>query len=192
MTICDGTPVPAWEQEVTRPEPAPPGTRGEVQMGAMPSRAQSEFYKGLLPIELRDEAPIVFTADLKNDRFANGQPSASEESSRPLARLLIPFCIGVTATLTWQSYNDAAKQIIARGYPGYPLTPGFQHVPRWQFSVKATPNAGAPGRGLAASRCRSTSAGGSAPSAHRSPAGAALACRRSPSPRAGPPEPRTS
>src|SRR6266446_4486413 len=119
-------------------------------MGAMPSRAQSEFYKGLLPIELADEAPTVFTADLKNDRFATGQPSASEETSRPLARFLIPFCIGVTATLTWQSYSAAAKQIIARGNPGYPLIPGFQHVPRWQFSVKATPNAGAPGRGLAA------------------------------------------
>ncbi len=51
-------------------------------MGAMPSRAQSEFYKGLLPIELADEAPTVFTADLKNDRFATGQPSASEETSR--------------------------------------------------------------------------------------------------------------
>ena len=51
-------------------------------MGAMPSRAQSEFYKGLMPIKLADEAPTVFTADLKNDRFANGQPSASEETSR--------------------------------------------------------------------------------------------------------------
>ncbi len=104
----------------------------------------------MLPIELADEAPTVFTADLKNDRFATGQPLASEETSRPLARFLIPFCIGVTATLTWQSYSAAAKQIIARGNPGYPLIPGFQHVPRWQFSVKATPNAGAPGRGLAA------------------------------------------
>src|SRR5260370_6690407 len=169
MTICDGTPVPAWEQEVTRPEPAPPGTRGEVQMGAMPSRAQSEFYKGLLPIELADEAPTVFTADLKNDRFATGQPSASEETSRPLARFLIPFCIGVTATLTWQSYSAAAKQIIARGYPRYPVTPAFQHVPRWQLSVRAPPIADAPGWGLAASRCRSTSPGGSAPPAHRCP-----------------------
>jgi hypothetical protein len=86
-------------------------------MGAMPSRAQSEFYKGLLPIELLVEPPAVITANLKNDRFANGQPSASEENSRPLARFLIPFCIGVAATLTWQSYNDAARQIIASWSP---------------------------------------------------------------------------
>ncbi len=102
-------------------------------MGAMPSRAQSEFYKGLLPIELADEAPTVFTADLKNDRFATGQPSASEETSRPLARFLIPFCIGVTATLTWQSYSDAAKQITARWSPQLdwlaPQAPVAQTVP---------------------------------------------------------------
>ena len=86
-------------------------------MGAMPSRAQSEFYKGLLPIELSDEAPAVFAADLKNDRFANRRPPDGEEISRPLARVLVPFCIGVAATLTWQSYSDAARQIIANWSP---------------------------------------------------------------------------
>jgi len=99
----------------------------------MPSRAQSEFYKGLLPVELPDEAPAVFAADLKNDRFANGQPSTSEENSRPLARVLIPFSIGVAATLTWQSYSDAAKQIITRWSPqlGWlaPQSPVAQTVP---------------------------------------------------------------
>jgi hypothetical protein len=102
-------------------------------MGAMPSHAQSEFYKGLLPIEPSVETPTVFTADLKNDRFANGQPSASEETSRPLARVLIPFCIGVAATLTWQSYSDAARQIFATWSPqlGWlaPQAPVAQTVP---------------------------------------------------------------
>jgi hypothetical protein len=86
-------------------------------MGAMPSRAQSESYKGLLPIELSVEAPTVFAADLRSERFANEQPSDRQENSRPFARFLIPFCIGVTATLTWQSYSDAAKQIIAGWSP---------------------------------------------------------------------------
>jgi hypothetical protein len=86
-------------------------------MGAIPSRAQSEFYKGLLPIELTADAPAVFTADVKNDRFAGGQPSPSEETSRPLSSILISFCIGVAATLTWQSYSDAARQIIATWSP---------------------------------------------------------------------------
>jgi hypothetical protein len=86
-------------------------------MGAMPSRAQSEFYKGLLPIELSAETPAVFTADLKSDRFADGQPSPSEETSRPHSSTLISFCIGVAATLMWQSYSDAARQIIATWSP---------------------------------------------------------------------------
>jgi hypothetical protein len=102
-------------------------------MGAMPSRAQSALYKGLLPIELSVDAPAVFTADLKNDRFANEQRSANEETSRAFAHVLIPFCIGVAATLTWQSYSDAARQIIARWSPqlGWlaPQAPVAQTVP---------------------------------------------------------------
>jgi hypothetical protein len=86
-------------------------------MGAIPSRAQSELYKGLLPIELTADAPAVFTADLKNDRFTDGQPSPNEETSRPLSSILISFCIGVAATLTWQSYSDATRQIIATWSP---------------------------------------------------------------------------
>jgi len=32
-------------------------------------------------------------------------------------RFLITFCLGVVATLAWQSYGDAARQIIADSYP---------------------------------------------------------------------------
>jgi hypothetical protein len=102
-------------------------------MGAMPSRAQSEFYKGLLPVEPSVETPTVFIADLKNDRFANEQPSGSEETSRPLTRVLIPFCVGVAVTLTWQSYSDATRQIIAKWSPQFgwlaPQAPVAQTVP---------------------------------------------------------------
>src|SRR5258708_29321921 len=102
-------------------------------MGAMPSRAQSESYKGLLPIELSVEAPTVFTANLRSERFANEQPSGRQENSRPFARSLVTFCIGVAATLTWESYNDAAKQIIARWSPQLgslaPQAPVAQTVP---------------------------------------------------------------
>src|SRR6267154_24916 len=100
-------------------------------MGAMPSRAQSESYKGLLPIELSVEAPTVFTADLRSERFANEQPC--QENSRPFARSLITFCIGVAAALTWQSYNDAAKKIIAGWSPQFawlaPQAPVARTVP---------------------------------------------------------------
>jgi hypothetical protein len=34
-----------------------------------------------------------------------------------LTRILITICVGVGAILAWQSYRDAAKQIIAKWYP---------------------------------------------------------------------------
>jgi len=46
-----------------------------------------------------------------------------------LVRFLITFCIGVAATLAWQSYGDAAREMIANSYPqlGW-LTPQAEPV----------------------------------------------------------------
>jgi len=82
-------------------------------MNATPSPAQFKRYAGLLPVEQSAEAPAVCTAELKNDGFPNGHPSYGKRASRPLAHFLITFYIGVAATLAWQSYSDAARQIIA-------------------------------------------------------------------------------
>jgi hypothetical protein len=87
-------------------------------------------YAGLLPIEPADDffRPIDLKPepiDLKPERidlkpedvpFPNGQPSARNRPRR-FARLLIAFCTGVAVTLLWQSYGDAAKEIIASSYP---------------------------------------------------------------------------
>jgi len=35
----------------------------------------------------------------------------------PMMRFLITFCIGVFATLAWQSYGDMARERIANSYP---------------------------------------------------------------------------
>ncbi len=45
------------------------------------------------------------------------QPSLGKRATRTLARYLITFCIGVAATLAWQSYGDAAREIIANSSP---------------------------------------------------------------------------
>jgi hypothetical protein len=45
------------------------------------------------------------------------RPSFRKRASRSLARFLIAFCIGVVATLAWQSYGDAARDMIARSTP---------------------------------------------------------------------------
>src|SRR6266481_3452231 len=87
-------------------------------MSAMTSPAQSEFYAGLLPVEPSlDEPPPVRPPVLENERLPNGQPSLRKRASRALSRFLITFCIGVAATLAWQSYGDAAREMIANSYP---------------------------------------------------------------------------
>jgi len=56
-------------------------------------------------------------ADLKNDQFPSKRPSLGKRASRALARFLITFCIGVAATLAWQSYGSAAREMIASSSP---------------------------------------------------------------------------
>ena len=45
------------------------------------------------------------------------QPSLDKRASGGFARFLIIFCIGVAATLVWQSYGDAAREMIASSSP---------------------------------------------------------------------------
>src|SRR6266566_3898978 len=52
-------------------------------------------------------------ANLKDDRLPSKRPSPGKRASRALARFLITFCIGVAAILAWQSYGDAAREMIA-------------------------------------------------------------------------------
>jgi hypothetical protein len=77
----------------------------------------STQYQGLLPVEPIDEPPPVRPTTLENDPFPNGRSSFRKRASRPLFRFLITFCIGVAATLVWQSHGDAARRMIANSYP---------------------------------------------------------------------------
>ena len=46
-----------------------------------------------------------------------GSRRSAKRASRGLSRFLMTFCLGVAATLGWQSYGDAARQMIASSYP---------------------------------------------------------------------------
>ncbi|MBO0758388.1 MAG: hypothetical protein J2P54_21265 [Bradyrhizobiaceae bacterium] len=83
-------------------------------MSTIRGSANSDLYEVLLPFEPSEEPPPVRpTIIIENDP----QPSFRKRASRALFRFLIVFCIGVAATLTWQSYGDAARQMIANSYP---------------------------------------------------------------------------
>jgi len=82
-------------------------------MNAMSSPAQSEFYAGVSPVE----APAASPADVNNDRSPNGRRPPRKRASRTLSSLPIAFCVGVAATLAWQSYGDTAREMIANAHP---------------------------------------------------------------------------
>src|SRR5260370_842766 len=70
--------------------------------GVLMSSMRSEFSENLLAAEPYVERPML-----------------RRRRSRTLARVLITFCAGVATTLAWQSYGDAARQIIANSYPHF-------------------------------------------------------------------------
>ena len=59
------------------------------------------------------EEPVDSSFPLANDDL----PSDRLPLGKRLSRFLIPFCIGVAATLAWQSYGDTAREMIAGWSP---------------------------------------------------------------------------
>src|SRR5713226_9372130 len=86
-------------------------------MSALPSPTQSESSADSMPANPSVEAPAVRAADLKKDLFPNGRSAHGKRVLLALVRFLIMFCIGVAATLAWQSYGAAARERIASSYP---------------------------------------------------------------------------
>src|SRR5262249_54227528 len=87
-------------------------------MSSKLSHSRSDVATSLRgPEPLRDETP--HWADSKNDNFPSIRPSRRKRASRALARFLITLCIGVGGTLAWQSYGDAAREMIAKSSPQF-------------------------------------------------------------------------
>jgi hypothetical protein len=81
----------------------------------MPSPAQSEISRSTLPVKKLVEVVAIDPANLKIDQ---PQGERSRLGKRALLALaLITFCIGVAATLAWQSRGDAARKAIASVFP---------------------------------------------------------------------------
>ncbi len=75
------------------------------------SSTQSEFPEDRWATEPPIQARIRPT-----DRRIK-QPLLDKRASGGFARFLIIFCIGVAATLVWQSYGDVAREMIADSSP---------------------------------------------------------------------------
>ena len=85
---------------------------------------------------MKGNVPMTATASLTQSEFSVGKPindsPARGPASRGFARYMLAICIGVAATLAWQSYGQAAKQIIATTAPGLGWSPeAKQTIASW-------------------------------------------------------------
>src|SRR5580700_1608819 len=78
--------------------------------------AGSDFAAGPRVTEPSLDATLR-PAGVNNDPLPTGRPSLGRRTSRSLTRFLATACVGVAATLAWQSYGDAARQMIASAAP---------------------------------------------------------------------------
>ena len=62
------------------------------------------------------------------DRLVAIENEMKRRGSRGFVRYLVAICIGVAATLAWQSYGDAAKQIIATRAPELGWSPDAKQM----------------------------------------------------------------
>src|SRR5215470_1901719 len=68
----------------------------------------------------RREISMSYTRSAFPEDLLAGEPSVQRPALRKrgsLTRVLFTFFVGVGAALAWQSYGDAARQIIANSYP---------------------------------------------------------------------------
>ena len=86
---------------------------------------------------MKGNVPMTATASLTQSEFSvgkpiNDSPARAKPASRGFARYMLAICIGVAATLAWQFYGQAAKQIIATTAPGLGWSPeAKQTIASW-------------------------------------------------------------
>jgi hypothetical protein len=84
---------------------------GNVLMTATASPTQSEFFV---------------------EKAITDSPASARSALRGFARYMLAICIGVAATLAWQSYGQATKQIIATTVPELGWSPeAKQTIASW-------------------------------------------------------------
>ena len=99
-------------------------SNGHAASNRRPARAGSDFSAGPRVTE-PSLGPALRAADMTNDPSPGVPPSLGRQTSRRLVRFLMAACFGVAATLAWQSYGDAAREMIATSAPqlGWLLLP---------------------------------------------------------------------
>jgi hypothetical protein len=90
-----------------------PGKRESTPMVSMVSPRQHEHADDLLVVDSPPLRERLGETGFADSRLLAARPSFVKRAARAFIRYLIACCVGVAATLAWQSYGDAAKQTIA-------------------------------------------------------------------------------
>jgi len=93
-------------------EPWRPSSDGHQSATGEPRQVPATKLADLDPQIRPVDSAEVRSADSKNKR-----PSLGKRAARGLTRFLIVFWTGVAATLAWQSYGDATREMVASSYP---------------------------------------------------------------------------
>src|SRR6516164_6095435 len=86
---------------------------------------------------MEGSVPMTATASPIQSAFSAGKkitdnPAHAKPASRGFARYMLAICIGVAATLAWQSYGRVTKQIIATRAPELGWSPeAKQTIASW-------------------------------------------------------------
>jgi hypothetical protein len=118
----------SWESRQASPGPSGDAAKGQCEAGPeQPHTWRVNGSRGCVPKQILEEhaerfrSLYVSTAD-----FCARASSHSEVSTSvmpPFARVLTTLCVIAAALFTWQSYGDAARQIIANLYSQLVLAP---------------------------------------------------------------------
>jgi hypothetical protein len=112
----------------------------EAQMSATPSPTQLFLADALSTEPLREEAPYIHAADLKNGEFTNGQPSAGKRAFLTFVGFLVAAGVGMVAALAWKSHGDVAKETIAPAASLKEISPDLEVI-RQSIDALATSTA---------------------------------------------------
>jgi hypothetical protein len=82
-----------------------------VAMGSVLSLERCEYSVVWLPTGPAVDATMPPADDLKNDPVPSNEVPPGRGDPRAISRVVAAFCIGVTATLAWQSCSDAARRL---------------------------------------------------------------------------------
>src|SRR6266849_1698848 len=83
--------------------------------GARDQDAISDQHIGIQPVKPSIHSPR--SSSLKDDQVASDRPSVGRRIFRTVSQFLIVVLIGVGATLAWQSYGDAAREMVVARAP---------------------------------------------------------------------------